>query len=402
MKNWFKPWRVAIVVCVLIGVALIVRSVFFKAPTAPQVTTATVEKEDIEDTVLATGTINAYRLVSVGARASGEVKRLDVGLGDQVKQGQLIAEIDALTQQNTLRDAQAALQSAQALLISKQATLQQAELTAKRQQDLSAADVGTRTDLESAMTALDTARADVASQKALIDQARISVDNAQVNLSYARVLAPMDGTVVAVITEQGSTVNASQSAPTIVKLAKLDTMTIKAKISEADVPRVKPGMLVYFSLLGEPDRRIAAKLRAIEPGDTTLADTSTGSSTTSSTSSSSSSTTSAIYYNGIFDVPNPDRKLRINMTAQTSIVLAQAKDTLTIPASALGSRAGKDGYRVRVLSGDHIIDKIVHIGLNNRVRAQVLDGLQAGDKVVTSEAKAGPSASGPRRGPSLF
>jgi len=295
-----------------------------------------------------------------------------------------------------LRDAQAALQSAQALLASKQATLQQAELTAKRQRELNAAEVGTRTDLESALTALETARADVASQQALIAQARISVDSAEVNLSYARVLAPMDGTVVAVVTEQGQTVNASQSAPTIVKLAKLDTMTIKAKISEADVPRVKPGMPVYFALLGEPDHRIEAKLRAIEPGDTTLADS------TTTTTSTTTSTTSAIYYNGIFDVPNPGQKLRINMTAQTTIVLAQAKETPTIPSSALGPRDGKGGYRVRVMSGAHIVDKTVRIGLNNRVRAQVLEGLQAGDKVVTSEAKAGTSASGARRGPPMF
>ena len=404
MKTWLKPMPLVLSLVVLAAVGLLARSIFFRPVAMPQVTTALVEKGDLEASVLATGTINAYRLVSVGARATGEVKRLHVALGDEVKQGQLIAEIDALTQKNTLRDAQAALKSAEALLVSKQAALKQADLAARRQRELTAAEVGTPADLESAEATLETAQANVDSQKALIAQARVAVDTAEVNLGYAQVLAPMDGTVVAIMTEQGQTVNASQSAPTIVKLAKLDTMTIKAKISEADAPRVKPGMSVYFSLLGEPDHRIEAKLRALEPGDTTLSDSSSSStsSSTSSSSSSSSSTTSAIYYNGIFDVPNPGRKLQINMTAQVTIVLAQAKDVLTIPATALGTRDAQGNYRVQVLEGDYLQDRTVQVGLNNRVRAQVLAGLQAGDKVVTSEAKVGGSGGNARGGPPMF
>lgn len=403
MKTWLKPGRLVLLAIVAIVLAMVARSIWFTPPPAPQVTTSPVERGDIEDSVLATGTINAFRIISVGARATGEVKRLHVALGDTVKQGQLIAEIDALTQQNTLRDAQASLRSAEATLVSRKATLAQAELAARRERELSGADAGARADLESAEAALTTAKADVEAQQAAVAQSRISVDTAQVNLGYARVLAPMDGTVVAVVTEQGQTVNAAQSAPTIIKLARLDTMTIKAKISEADVPRVKAGMPVYFSLLGEPDRRIQAKLRAIEPGDTTLADTS---STSTSSSSSSSSTTSAIYYNGIFDVPNVDGLLRINMTAQTTIVLAQAKGALTIPATALGARDPKTGqYRVRVLGEQgHIEERLVAVGLNNRVRAEVKSGLQEGEKVVTSEAAtggAGPSSGG-RRGPRIL
>jgi macrolide-specific efflux system membrane fusion protein len=362
------------------------------------VTSAAVERGDLEVSVLATGTINAYKLVSVGARATGEVKRLAVALGDKVKEGQLIAEIDALTQQNALRDAQASLRSAEALLGARQATLVQAELAAKRQRELAAGDAGARADLEAAEATLNTARADVESQRAMVAQARINVDTAQLNLGYARVLAPMDGTVVAIVTEQGQTVNAAQTAPTIIKLARLDTMTIKARISEADVPRVKPGMPVHFSLLGEPDRRIQATLRAVEPGDTTLAD----SSATTSTSSATSGTTNAIYYNGIFDVPNPDGTLRINMTAQATIVLAQAKAALTIPVAALGAREGSGGdrHKVRVLGADgRIEDRVVRVGLNNRVRAQVLDGLKEGERVVTAEAAPPGAASDGRRPP---
>ena len=398
MKQWMKPGRLVAVAVGVVVMALIVKAVWFSPPPPPQVTSAAVERGDLEVSVLATGTINAYKLVSVGARATGEVKRLAVALGDKVKEGQLIAEIDALTQQNALRDAQASLRSAEALLGARQATLVQAELAAKRQRELAAGDAGARADLEAAEATLNTARADVESQRAMVAQARINVDTAQLNLGYARVLAPMDGTVVAIVTEQGQTVNAAQTAPTIIKLARLDTMTIKARISEADVPRVKPGMPVHFSLLGEPDRRIQATLRAVEPGDTTLAD----SSATTSTSSSTSGTTNAIYYNGIFDVPNPDGTLRINMTAQATIVLAQAKAALTIPVAALGAREGSGGdrHKVRVLGADgRIEDRVVRVGLNNRVRAQVLDGLKEGERVVTAEAAPPGAASDGRRPP---
>lgn len=397
MKTWLRPGRLVLLLVVMAVLGFIIKRVWFTAPPPPQVTTAVVERGDLEESVLATGTINAYKLVSVGARATGEVKRLHVALGDKVKEGQLIAEIDALTQQNALRDAQASLRSAQALLASRRATLAQAELTLKRQRALNDADAGARADLETAEATLGTARADVDSQQALVAQAKVNVDSAQVNLGYARVTAPMDGTVVAIVTEQGQTVNATQSAPTIIKLARLDTMTIKAKISEADVPRVKPGMPVYFSLLGEPDRRIEARLRAIEPGDTTLAD----STTTSSTSTSTSSTTSAIYYNGIFDVPNPSGQLRINMTAQSTIVLNQAKGVLTMPAAALGKKDAQGRYTVRVQQPDGRMEpRTVRIGLNNRVRVEVLEGLKEGERVVTSEALASAAPNeGGRRGP---
>lgn len=396
MKQWMKPGRLVAVAVVVVIAALAVKAIWLSPPPPPQVTSAAVERGDLEVSVLATGTINAFKIVSVGARATGEVKRLAVALGEKVKEGQLIAEIDALTQQNALRDAQAQLRSAEALLNSRKATLAQAGLSARRQRELAAADAGARADLEAAEAALNTASADVESQQAMVAQARINVDSAQVNLGYARVLAPMDGTVVAIVTEQGQTVNAAQTAPTIIKLARLDTMTIKARISEADVPRVKPGMPVHFSLLGEPDRRIQATLRAVEPGDTTLADTT---SATTSTSSSSSST-SAIYYNGIFDVPNPDGTLRINMTAQSTIVLAQAKAALSIPVAALGAHDAKaDRYQVRVLGPEGRIEaRSVRVGLNNRVRAQVLDGLKEGERVVTAEA-APPGASAEGRRP---
>jgi membrane fusion protein, macrolide-specific efflux system len=387
LRKWFTPWRIVVTVVVLVVVALVVRS-HFRKPPPPAITTTAVARGDLEIDVLATGTIEAAKLVSVGAQATGEIKHLYVALGDKVKKGDLIAEIDSKQQDNDLQRASAVLQSARADLNARKAALKQAELAVTRLRALVAIDAGSHTDLEAAEANVDSARAAVTVAESTIAQDALAEDTARVNVGYAHVLAPMDGTVVAIVTEQGQTVNSVQMSPTIIKLARLDTMTVKAQISEADVPRVKVGMPVYFTLLGDPDTRYETTLRAVEPGPTTLA------SETGATTTTSSSAATAVYYNGIFDVPNPQGKLRISMTAQATIVLDRIKDALLIPSAALGAK-GKDGrITVRVVSeaaasaGAGVPqDRLVRIGLDNRVQAQVLDGLKAGERVVTSEAQ---------------
>lgn len=218
------------------------------------------------------------------------------------------------------------------------------------------------------------------------------MDTAKVNLGYTRIVSPIDGVVVAVVTKEGQTVNSIQSAPTIIKVAQVATMTIKAQISEADVTRVKPGLPVYFTILGEPDQRYHATLRAVEPAPDSIQK---DDATSSLTSSSSSSTSAAVYYNGLFDVPNPDEKLRISMTAQVSIVLGEARDAVVVPASALGKR-GEDGrYAVRVVGKNNQTDtRQVKIGMNNNVQAQVLEGLEVGERVVSADAAPVAAAAG--------
>ncbi len=387
MKVNKRAGWIAIVVVIVVAIVVFVRRPFGAAP-APQVTTTAAVKADIDDTVLATGTIEAAKLVSVGAQVTGVLTRLHVALGDRVAQGQLIAEIDSSTQQNELRKAEAGVLSVRAQRTSKQALLRQTGLAAARLKALVAIDAGSQADLESAEALLATTQADIASLDAQLAQAELTRDTAKVNVGYARVTAPIGGTVVAVVTEQGQTINSNQSAPTIVKLAQLDTMSIKAQISEADVPRVRVGMPVSFTLLGDPDTRYQATLKRVEPGPTTLA---TDAAATAATTPSSSA--KAIYYNGLFDVPNPDGKLRIAMTAQATIVVSSVKDVLAIPSSALGARQADGRYAVRVKEGEKIVDRTIRVGLNNRVQAQVLEGLQAGDEVVTSEA-AGPKPGG--------
>lgn len=378
--------RLFVVRLLLPALLLIAVGWFFSATGAAPVAsyiTATAERRDLEQSVLADGTLQAQKLVSVGAQVSGQIKVLHVALGDQVRQGDLLVEIDDLTQQNALKDAEAALDNVQAQLASRRATLRNNALMFDRQRKVLARGLGSQADYDSAEATLIATRADIRALTAQAVQARIAVDTARVNLGYTRIVAPMAGTIVAIPVEQGQTVNAVQSTPTIVKVARLDTMTVEAQISEADVIRVSTGLPIYFTILGAPEHRYEARLRAIEPAPDSIND------------DTSSSTTTAVYYNGLFEVSNPEGALRIGMTSQVHLVLATERNALVIPAIALS------GDRVQVVDcAGKLQWRQVKVGLNNKVDAQILSGLEAGESVVVSQLTAQSQQSG-RMGPPM-
>ncbi|KQP02183.1 efflux RND transporter periplasmic adaptor subunit [Pseudorhodoferax sp. Leaf265] len=380
--------RLALTAVVLLALAYGLYRWGFAATPPPAYVTAPVTRADIENTVLANGTLQAFRQVSVGAQVSGQVKSLKVKLGDEVQAGQLVAEIDSVPQQNKIRTAEAALASIQAQLASARATLAQSETTLGRERRMRAQDATSQANLDTAEAAVATGRASVNALQAQVAQARITVDTARVDLGYTRIVAPIAGQVVAVVTEEGTTVNANQTTPTIIIVAQVDTMTVKASISEADVTRVQPGQRVYFTILGEPDKRFEAKLRTVEPA-TDAIKTSASSTLSSSPTGNSTASATAIYYNGLFDVANPDRALRISMTATVYIVRGEAKGALTIPVGALGVRAPDGHQQVRVIDAQgQAQPRSVRIGIDNKVRAEVLEGLQEGERVVLGDAQA--------------
>ena len=388
-------WLLAGILALVLIVWLGWRSLYAKPPAAPLIT-ATVERTDIEDSVLASGAIQASQLINVGSQVTGQLKKVYVKVGDTVQRGQLIAEIDDITQRNSLRAAQDQVASLQAQKTAKQASAVLAQQNFERQQYMYQRDASSKADYQSARQALDAARADIKAIESQIKQYSVQVETAKANLGYTRISAPADGTVVSIVAKEGQTVSAIQSAPTIVKLANLDNMRIEAQISEADVPRIKPGMPAYFSILGDPDKKYDATLRAVEPGPINMSSYD-GTNTDSASSS-------AVYYNGLFDVPNPEHKLRIQMTAQVTVVLQQAKGVLAIPSGAL-SRRGKDGsYTVRVATGEkgkqQVEQRKVQIGLNNRVQAEIKSGLKEGEQVVVGDA--GANRGGTVRGPRMF
>lgn len=351
--------------------------------------TAPVQRGDIELTVLAAGAIEARQLVSVGARVSGQIEQLAVTLGQDVKVGDIIAQIDAQEQENELLKARAALAQIDAQIAAKTAGLRKAETTLARQQQLGAAELVSKEALENIAAEVDVIKAELAALAAQKSSAEVSVDQSQLALERATVTAPIDGTVVAIVVEEGQTVSAAQNAPTIVKIANLDTMVIKAEISEADVVRVAAGQPASFSILGDPNARFEAVVRDVEPAPQQLA------------SNDTIPADQAIYYNGLLEVDNPDRTLRIGMTAQVSIVLEAARDVLFVPVAAVSQ--GRDGATVQVLRGkgpDAEPETLpVKTGLTDKVNIEIIEGLSEGDEVVTGMGGAAPTGapSGRRR-----
>jgi macrolide-specific efflux system membrane fusion protein len=282
---------------------------------------ATVQRGDIEDLVSATGTVQPRDYVDVGAQVSGQLKKIHVEVGSVVSTGDLLAEIDATVLSANVDARRASLRNLQATMKDREAQLALAQLQFQRQKNLMAEDATTAEALQQAEAALRSARAQLEALKAQIDQTDSSLRADEANLDYTRIYAPMSGTVVSITARQGQTINANQSAPIIMRIADLSTMTVQTQVSEADVGKLRQGMDVYFTTLGSQGRRWSGQLRKVEPTPTV--------------------TNNVVLYNALFDVPNVNRSLMTQMTAQVFFIAARAQDTLLIPASALQGGGGR-------------------------------------------------------------
>lgn len=350
----------------------------------PPLQLAPVVRGNIEQVVEATGTLKPSRLVSVGAQVSGRIETLHVKLGDKVKAGDPIADIDSRTQRNALLSAQAAQRTARANRDALATDLRQYELTLQRQQQLVASQLVARADFDAAKAKVDATREQITALDGEIVQRQTDVDIAQTNLEYTRITAPTDGTVLAVVARQGQTVNAVQSAPTIVMLGNQDVMTVYAEISEADVVHTTVGQEAFFTILGDAGRRYSSTLRDIAPAPESITNEDTSSLASPALSGGSRT---AMYYNGQFDVDNTDGRLRSYMTAQVRIVLGRAHNVLTIPSAALGVRDGDGSYTVQVRGADgRAVARRITIGLDDQIQVEVRSGLKEGEQVVLAQA----------------
>jgi macrolide-specific efflux system membrane fusion protein len=324
--------------------------------------TAPVVRGDVESTVVAAGILQPILYVDVGAQTSGKLQSLKVKRGDQVAKDQLLAEIDPVLADSSLTSANATLQN-----ITSQHALKQAQLVlAKTQRDrtdkLFADGLIAASERDVAKANFDVASADVAAVAAQMKEAAAAVDTAKANLGYTKITAPMAGEVVSISTLEGQTINANQQAPNILRIADISTMTVWAQVSEADIVHVMPGQDVYFTVLGQP-RRWNSTVRQILPTPELI--------------------NNVVFYDVLFDVPNPDRQLDIQMTAQVFIVLAQAKGTLLIPVAAVGNAAEGSEIKVQVLKPDGSIElRPIKVGIKSEISAQVTDGLQEKEQVI--------------------
>ncbi|MGN0894488.1 MAG: efflux RND transporter periplasmic adaptor subunit [Succinivibrio sp.] len=343
--------------------------------------TVSLAVRDINKKVFATGTIAGQTQVDVGAQVSGQILKLYVSTGDEVKQGQLLCEIDPKIQETALKSAKAQITMIEAQITSKKAEIKKLKLEYDRQKRLVLANATSKQDAEVAEAAYDMALASLKELQAQKEKAQLSLDDANTNLGYTKIKAPMDGTVYATVVSEGQTVNANQTTPTILRLATLDHMKVKTEISEADVVNVKPGMECTFTILGLPYRNFKGRLERIDPAPATYESASASS---SSSSSSASTSSTAIYYNSDIIADNFDRTLRIDMTADVTIEVASKKGVKTLPLTALRSMEENE-CSVYILEEDKVVEKKIKTGLKDDQYIEVISGISDTDRVVIGD-----------------
>ncbi|EPJ3889056.1 efflux RND transporter periplasmic adaptor subunit [Serratia sp. CY49633] len=373
-----RRWRRVVLAMVVLAALLGGLSLLNRPPDTQPPQTARVERGDIEKSVLATGILKPLRQVNVGAQVNGQLKKLYVKQGDRVIQGQLLAEIDPTLQLNELRKSQAELRSAQAQKLASQAQLKQYQLELKRQRALARDRAGVASDLEKAQAQHDAQLAQLKVNESQIVQAEVAQETARANLAFTRITAPIDGEVLGIVTQEGQTIVSSQSAPTILVMADVDTMMVHTRISENDILQVKTGQPLWFYVAADPRRRYEGAMGAIQQAPAEALET-------DPLGRNSSQQTAAVYYNGVFAVANGERRLRTSMTAQVFIMTERAQGVVRVPMAALGAALDEGSYQVKVLEGGQTVVRRVRIGTRDRRYAEVLEGLNAGEQVLLEQ-----------------
>lgn len=327
------------------------------------VQTAKVTRGDLENLVTATGTLQPRDYVDVGAQVSGQLEVLHVDVGDQVQKGDLLAEIDVTLFMAKVDASRAQLKYQEASLEDKKAQLELAKLQYERQEKMYAHKATSLEALQSAQITLQSAKAHVVMLEAQIEQTRSSLRAEEANLEFTRIYAPMSGTVVSLSAKQGQTLNANQQAPTILQIADLSVMTVKAEVSEADVMRLKKGMEVYFKTMGR-EKKWYSKLYKVEPTPTV--------------------TNNVVLYNALFDIDNSEKDLMSSMTAQVFFVRDRAQDVLLLPVNAISRQnpRAKKGSVELLLADGTTQKREVELGISNRVMIEIKADLKEGDAVL--------------------
>ncbi|PKH20448.1 efflux transporter periplasmic adaptor subunit [Pseudomonas sp. 43NM1] len=359
-------------------------------PGRDQFATVQVSRGDIESSVTALGTLQPRRYVDVGAQASGQIQKIHVEVGDVVKEGDLLVEIDPSTQQAKLDAGRFSIDNLRAQLQEQKAQHELARQKFQRQQNLAAGGATRAEDVQTAQAELRATQARVDMFQAQIRQAQASLRSDQAELGYTRIYAPMSGTVVALDAREGQTLNAQQQTPLILRIAKLSPMTVWAEVSEADIGHVKPGMTAWFTTLSGGNRRWNSTVRQILPiPPKPLDQTSQGGG--SPASSSKSGTGRVVLYTVLLDVDNADNALMAEMTTQIFFVADQAKNVLTAPIAALQASSQTSSQTniqtAQVVAKNGAIQpRQVRTGISDRLKVQIVDGLEEGDHLLIGPA----------------
>ena len=383
MKKKRKIWWIILGIVILALAAIIIVNATKSANRELVIRTHAVGEYTVENTVTATGTIEPVETVEVGTQVSGKVEKIYVDFNDVVKKGQLMAELDKQTLNQSLSRAKASLTSAES-------QLNYAKLTYERTKQLYESNAATLAAYQEAQNTYTQAQMSKKNAQASYDQARV-------DLAYAEIYSPIDGIVLDRAVEVGQTVAASFSTPTLFTLANdLTKMQVEADVDEADIGQVKEGQRVSFTVDAYMDDVFDGTVNQIRMKPTT--------------------TSNVVTYTVIIDAPNPDQKLFPGMTASVTIV-TEEQTGLAVPAEAFnftpdeqvlktmrkpekpegqipeppqGGQPEMDGKAmtgrnmVWLKQGDNIMPRPVKVGMSDGAYKIIEQGVQAGDSVVLS------------------
>lgn len=374
---------------------------------APTYRTVEITRGPLEVTVVANGTVNPVRTVSIGSELSGIVRKVNVDVNSVVKAGDVLIELDDSNLKANVNQAKASLASAKASLAEAQATLVEAEAKMRRYEELNKSSGGrlpSRTELDVQRATVLKSKAGVQSALAAIDDAQATLDTRLTDLSKSQIKSPVDGVVLTRSVEPGYAVAASLQAVELLTVATdLRELELEVDVDEADVGQVKEGQDATFTVASYPNKRFPAKLTKVAYGSTT-------------------STDNVITYTAYLDVKNPQLELRPGMTATATINTAKSENALLVPSTALrfkpvvnldsqksgvgimmpphrprGTKTAKEVSLAQYQRNQtvYVVDekgnaKPVEIvtGLTNGRMTEVISGpLQAGDKVITDQLK---------------
>jgi membrane fusion protein, macrolide-specific efflux system len=371
-KYSFKKYFVFILAVLA---SFILYAKIFKKENPVTFLTEDVRLSTIQKVVNATGEVGAIDLVSIGAQVSGKIEKIYVELGQDVKSGDLMAQIDSTTEQNNIDIDLAKLESYKSQLVAARTSLKVAKNQYERGVKLFANNAMSKEALENLESAFETAKSNVVQFESNIKQVQITLKTDNQNLSYTKIVSPIDGTVVSLPAKEGQTLNANMSTPTIAQVANLDSVEILMEISEGDIINIKEGMNVKYTILGDSDTVYNTNIKSIDPALTLLTD---------NTYTGVVGSDEAIYYYGKLIVPNNDRKLKIGMTTQSVIYIAVANNTVTIPSISVFEMDNKKSVRVLKLDNE-VENREVEIGISDGINVEVKNGVKVGEKVIISE-----------------
>lgn len=384
MKKYFKYSIIALVI--IIALVLAFRFWGGNKKSRLVLQTTHVQSGSITNSVTATGTVEPVDQVEVGTQVSGLVKKIYVDYNSKVNKGQLLAELDKTNLNESVSNAQAAYNAALNQLNFYQQNYQ-------RQKNMYDAGVISKADYEQAAYQIKDAQATVAQRKTALAQA-------QTNLGYANIYAPIDGVVITKDVEEGQTVAAAMSTPTLFTIARdITKMQVEAAVDEADIGDVREGQRVSFTVDAYPQQEFSGKVRQVRLGATT--------------------TSNVVTYTVIIDADNPEQKLKPGLTATVTIYTKELQDIAVIDVQALNFKPdslllqqyyeqndikvklpviqeGKGAHKfawVKNADGS-ISQKEVTTGTNDGIKVEVLSGLSQNDTVVLRLEEVMASAAG--------